>query len=289
MSIEATSSTISASTAKSSCNNSSSVKSRADSEMSFKNEMNNVSKTNDKKNNQEITDKNNNDSNNKTTKNNDKISSSKKNSKDLEINANQDIQNTMLNQFAFNNQMSMNDANIMLSSGIKQMIENTALVNQLNKSWSISFDSGKNTNISMNESDAEFFLNLTQIGEVSLNNINVQAQSMIESGQNSNEIMRNIQVSQTLLNALNESRQNNQPIRIDFDQNISVILRVNRDGAISANFIPSDKIAEQYLKTNIQELKNAFEEQNLPYTELSYSNSSKQQNKKRREQNQQGE
>ena len=111
----------------------------------------------------------------------------------------------------------------------------------------------------------------------------------INAGADAHEVTQNVQVSQALLNALNDARQNNQPIRIDFDQNIAVILRVGRDGAISANFIPSDKIAEQYLRANINELRAAFDEQELPYTELSYSHSSKEQNKKRREQARQGE
>ena len=116
-----------------------------------------------------------------------------------------------------------------------------------------------------------------------------QGQGMLNSGAEASEVAQNVKVSQTLLNALNESRQNNQPIRIDFDQNVSVILRVGRDGAIAAQFIPSDKVAEQYLRANIDELRASFDEQDLPYSELSYSNSSKEQNKRRREQNRQGE
>ena len=112
---------------------------------------------------------------------------------------------------------------------------------------------------------------------------------MINHGSEVAEVKQNAQVSQALLNALSEARENNQPLRIDFDQNISVILRVGRDGAVSAQFIPGDKAVEQYLKNNIESLKASFDEQDLPYSELSYSHSSKDQNQRRRQEKQQGE
>ena len=112
---------------------------------------------------------------------------------------------------------------------------------------------------------------------------------MINNGADVSEVKQNVQISQTLLNALSDARENNQPIRIDFDQNISVILRVGRDGAISAQFIPGDKAVEQYLRNNIESLKSSFDEQDLPYSELSYSSSSKEQNQRRREEKRQGE
>jgi hypothetical protein len=123
---------------------------------------------------------------------------------------------------------------------------------------------------------------------MSIQNMTAQAQTMINSGADVREVQQGYQVSQALLNALNEARQTNQPIRIDFDQNVAVILRVNQNGSLSANFIPGDKIVEQYLRQNIDLLRNTFDEKNLPYSDLSYSNSSKEQNKRRRNE-QQGE
>lgn len=185
------------------------------------------------------------------------------------------------------NQMALNNANNLLSNDIAQVIETNLNTENLakNQIWSLNFGETSKTAIKMNETDAEFFINLTQNNEVSIDAITVQAQNMINNGADIKEISQNFKVSQTLLNALNESRQNNQPIRIDFDQNISVILRVGKDGAISANFIPGDKAVEQYLRNNIDSLKNAFDEQELDYAELTYSNSSKEQNQRRREEN----
>lgn len=76
--------------------------------------------------------------------------------------------------------------------------------------------------------------------------------------------------------------KNNQAFRIDFDKDVSVIIKVNKDGSIMANFIPGDKAVEQYLKNNIAFLRQRFDEQNLEYSQLSYSNSKQQQQQNRK-------
>ena len=185
------------------------------------------------------------------------------------------------------NQIALNNANNLLSNDIAQVIETNLNTENLAKTqiWSLNFGEASKSALKMNETDAEFFINLTQNNEVSIDAITTQAQNLINNGADIKQVSQNFKVSQALLNALNESRQKNQPIRIDFDQNISVILRVGKDGAISANFIPGDKAVEQYLRNNIELLKNAFDEQDLDYAELTYSNSSKEQNQRRREEN----
>ena len=139
------------------------------------------------------------------------------------------------------------------------------------------------------KSDAQFFINLTQNDTVSVQNAVVQAQNMINSGADVSDVQQNVKISQALLDAINNAKETNQPLRIDFDQNVSVVLRIGKDGAIAANFIPGDKAVEQYLRNNIESLKATFNENDLPYTDLSYSNSSKQQNERRRNKQQQGE
>ena len=84
------------------------------------------------------------------------------------------------------------------------------------------------------------------------------------------------------MDKLSESMKTNQPFRIDFDKDVSVIIKVNKDGSLAANFIPGDKAVEQYLKNNISFLKQRFDDQNLPYSELSYSNSRQQQQERRK-------
>jgi len=199
---------------------------------------------------------------------------------------NQNIDKTLQGEFSINGlpQLSYNNANQMLMDDIQQM---SKIYSNLSN-WNCE-SNGVKFSLSMNEADAKFFIDITKTNDISIENMNVQVQNMINSGADVKEVQQGYQVSQALLTALSESRQNNQPIRIDFDQNIAVILKVNQNGSLSANFIPSDKAVEQYLRQNIDMLKNTFDEKNLPYTELSYSNSSKEQNKRRRNEQKQGE
>jgi hypothetical protein len=97
------------------------------------------------------------------------------------------------------------------------------------------------------------------------------------------QIQQPAQISATLLNAIQDAAKNNQPLRIEFDKDISVIIKVNKDGGIDAKFLPGDKAVEQYLRNNIPFLQQRFESQNIHYHELSYSNAKQQhqQNKKR--------
>jgi hypothetical protein len=188
--------------------------------------------------------------------------------------------------------LSMIDMNAQLSNDIQQMVNNNnqhTLVNQVVQIAETTKLSGALTldfspsNVTMTQADAEFFVNLTQTNDVSAQNIVAQAQSLLSGGAEASQVKQSSQISQTLLNALMAAKENNQPLRIDFDQNVSVILRVGKDGALAANFIPGDKAVEQYLRNNIETLKNTFRENDLPYSDLSYSNrGSKQQKENRR-------
>jgi len=138
-------------------------------------------------------------------------------------------------------------------------------------------------NIQMSDGDALFFANLVQNTDMSMQTISSQLQNMMDS--NVQETQQTAQVSATLLNSLSEAMKTNQPIRIDFDKDVSVIIRIDKDGNVSANFIPGDKAVEQYLKNNIGFLKQRFDEQELPYSSLSYSNSKQDQQEENQKRN----
>ena len=138
--------------------------------------------------------------------------------------------------------------------------------------------------IKMDNHDATFFLNLVQNQQMS-----AQANQTINQG-NANSDFANIKseatqssvnVSATLLNALNDSAKTGKSFRIDFDNNIAVIMKVDKEGVLSANFIPGSAAVEQYLRNNIDSLKQSFDEQNLSYNQLSYSNQQKQKEQKK--------
>ncbi len=204
-------------------------------------------------------------------------------------------ENSMLNgNVIFNNALSSFDINNnQLSNDIQQMINtstlahNVAGVKATHAVGTMKLNNSTNS-ISMTQSDAEFFVNLTQNNDVSMQNITAQATEMTQQGADVKEVQQNVKVSQALLDALTESREKNQPVRIDFDQDVSVVLRVGKDGALAANFIPGDKAVEQYLRNNIETLKNTFNENDLPYSDLSYSNrGGKQQRENQRNRQQQ--
>ncbi len=289
-------SSASASSQVNSTSNSDSAK-KTSSESSFKDEMDKVSstekskkeeKTSEKKSDkvEEVSQKDDKSTNteNKTTDNSANQNQSQKQQNELQAQADQ--LNGMVDFSNFGS-LSVSDANSMLTNDIAQMlnINNAAAVTGLAADLKVS-DSGMMnldySSISMTESDADFFINLTQKNDVSVQNITAQAQNMLNQGVDAKEVKQNVQISETLLNAINIAKENNQPLRIDFDQNMSVIMRFGKDGAIAANFIPGDKAVEQYLRNNIESLKNTFRENDLPYSDLSYSNRGGKQQKENR-------
>lgn len=280
-------SSASASSQINSASNSDSAK-KTSSESSFKDEMDKVSSTEKSKKNEETSDK----KNDKV----DEVSQKDEKTTNTENNANQnqdkndaqspaDQLNGMVDFSNFGS-LSVSDANSMLTNDIAQMLNiNNTAVTGLAADMKVPVSGMMNldySSISMTESDADFFINLTQKNDVSVQNITAQAQNMLNQGVEAKEVKQNVQISETLLNAINIAKENNQPLRIDFDQNMSVIMRFGKDGAIAANFIPGDKAVEQYLRNNIESLKNTFRENDLPYSDLSYSNRGGKQQKENR-------
>lgn len=280
-------SSASASSQINSASNSDSAK-KTSSESSFKDEMDKVSSTEKSKKNEKSSDK----KNDKV----DEVSQKDEKTTNTENNANQnqdkndaqspaDQLNGMVDFSNFGS-LSVSDANSMLTNDIAQMLNiNNTAVTGLAADMKVTASGMMNldySSISMTESDADFFINLTQKNDVSVQNITAQAQNMLNQGVEAKEVKQNVQISETLLNAINIAKENNQPLRIDFDQNMSVIMRFGKDGTIAANFIPGDKAVEQYLRNNIESLKNTFRENDLPYSDLSYSNRGGKQQKENR-------
>ncbi len=280
-------SSASASSQINSASNSDSAK-KTSSESSFKDEMDKVSSTEKSKKNEKTSDK----KNDKV----DEVSQKDEKTTNTENNANQnqdkndaqspaDQLNGMVDFSNFGS-LSVSDANSMLTNDIAQMLNiNNTAVTGLAADMKVTASGMMNldySSISMTESDADFFINLTQKNDVSVQNITAQAQNMLNQGVEAKEVKQNVQISETLLNAINIAKENNQPLRIDFDQNMSVIMRFGKDGTIAANFIPGDKAVEQYLRNNIESLKNTFRENDLPYSDLSYSNRGGKQQKENR-------
>lgn len=240
------------------------------SDKSFEDEMKTASKTEETKN---------------SSKDDKKISNDKKTEKDVTKEANKlsqemkepddivpsDVYSGGVN---FTDFKYHNEGQSLLSQNIQDLLNTKDLMNTVNSATTVDYDV-----INMSDSDANFFANLVQNTDMSMQSIaaNISDQ-MAEGAQN---IQKNVQVSSVLMDKLAESMKTNQPFRIDFDKDVSVIIKVNKDGSLAANFIPGDKAVEQYLRNNIASLRQRFDEQDLSYIQLSYSNSRQQQQQKR--------
>lgn len=143
--------------------------------------------------------------------------------------------------------------------------------------------------IKMDNNDIKFFVNL-------VNNQQMTAQGAQANMANnpslnnfteikSEATQQTVQVSAALMDSINESYKTNKPFRIDFDSDVAVIMKVDKDGVLSANFIPGSAAVENYLRNNIPTLQQSFNNQNLPYNELSYSRQQKQDQQEKQQNN----
>ena len=183
--------------------------------------------------------------NNKNDQSNDKLSSS---AKDLAEEA--AILSTMAENIAIANRVKAEEPDVKIvnkNDGIKKINTHTGITQET----IVKYDS-----VIMNQADVEVFANLVQNKELNLNEIN------------SESVQKSIKVSKTLSDLLAKAMQDNKPLRIDFDNNISVIIKISRDGKLTADFLPSSQVAEAYLKANLPLLKQRFDEQNIDYESL---------------------
>ena len=120
-------------------------------------------------------------------------------------------------------------------------VSNSEGVKKVDKKTNVTVETVvKYDNIVMNEGDVDFFAKLVENGQADM------TQATAKSSK----------VSKTLADMLAKSMKDNQPVRIDFDNNISVIIKVGRDGKIS--------------KENLPLLRKKSEDNNIEYDELNH-------------------
>lgn len=163
------------------------------------------------------------------------------------------------------------------------MDANTQLANVTGLRGGVSGIKVDYSNINMTFDDAKFFADLVQNTDKTLQDVMTDLKSNTE--QTVQKASQHVKVSSTLMNALNEAVKSNQPVRINLDKDVSVIIKVDKDGALSATFIPGDKAVEEYLRQNISTLRQRFDEQELSYRDLSYSRQKQNQEQNRRNNN----
>ena len=150
--------------------------------------------------------------------------------------------------------IAMANKNRLLNENVKT-VSNSEGVRKVDKQSNVTVETVvKFDNVIMSKDDVDFFAKLVENGQADM------TQATLKSSK----------VSKTLADLLAKSMKDNQPVRIDFDNNISVIIKISRDGKISADFLPTSQVAEAYLKENLPLLKQRFDENNIEYDELNH-------------------
>lgn len=156
--------------------------------------------------------------------------------------------------------------------------EELSLEEQINEKF-LNLDFGSEFDIDATKiglADASFFINL--LNRENLINYKVEDNQLSISFND-----KTIKATNSLLNMLQTSYDTKKAIRLDFDSDVTVILKLDKEGKIQAHFIPGTSEVESYLKTNIPGLKQAFDDEEINYSYLGYSQNK---NKKRQKKEQ---
>lgn len=121
----------------------------------------------------------------------------------------------------------------------------------------------------LKESDFDFLHKLTQKHDFSINISNTEnQQNLTVLSNNTLKSSGSVDFSKMFAELINQACTSRRPVRIDFDKEISVIIKIDRDGKVSAEFLPGDKAAEIAIKNALPELQAKFNDEKLPYKEL---------------------
>ena len=138
--------------------------------------------------------------------------------------------------------------------------------------------------INISENDAKFFYELTKNPQFALNGSENQLINLGElTSTSETQIYKPMEVSKGLFNLITKAQETQKPVRLDFDNNVTVIMKVDKEGKLTAQFIPGDKAVEEYLRNNIPYLKQRFESQNIAYNDLYYRQNRNQQQRNKGE------
>jgi hypothetical protein len=130
--------------------------------------------------------------------------------------------------------------------------------------------------------DINFFRACLENPSMTLNNLNPQNFQATFAVQNQdNQVSyKSFDVSKGLFNLIEYSFKAQKPVRLDFNGNSSVILKMHNDGKLIAEFISNDKAMEYILKSSIPNLKDKLDAEGIPYEEISYKDNSGNNNKR---------
>ncbi len=172
-------------------------------------------------------------------------------------------------------------ANMPFSQMLSQQLNGSETeVNSSNNLYSLSVDYNYDS-LSMNFEDAIFFVNLAQEGQFSIETApNGDFSSVVKTEITQNVItQKTVDVTNQLTSLIEKAQKTQKPVRITFDNDVSVVIKIDKHGKVTAEFIPGSLEVENYLRNNIASLRQKFDEQNLPYNDLFYRQNNGKQNK----------
>ena len=137
--------------------------------------------------------------------------------------------------------------------------------------------------LKISKEDAKFFADLVDNKQFAMLQ-NGDKTSLIKFADEIGPTYKTQQTSKVLADLISKAYNEQKPVRIDFDNKVSVILKVDTKGEVSAEFIPGDKAVEMYLRNNISSLKQRFDDQNLPYNDIMYRQGGNGRNRERQNQ-----
>ena len=180
----------------------------------------------------------------------------------------------------------LSNTNLPFSEMLSQQILNSNGEMKLNSQDEYGFEFKYDT-MTMSFEDAMFFVNLTKEAKFSVEKAptgEFKAITQLEVAQNVAS-KRAVEVTNQITTLIEKAQKSQKPVRIIFDKDISVVIKIDKQGKVTAEFIPGSLEVENYLRNNISALRQKFEEQNLPYNDLFYRQNGKQQNNKNKEKN----
>lgn len=135
--------------------------------------------------------------------------------------------------------------------------------------------------INISFEDAMFFVNLTKEAQFSVETTqNGNFQNLIQTQATQNIVsQRTVEVTNQIASLIEKAQSTQKPVRITFDNDVSVILKIDKNGKVTAEFIPGSLEVENFLRNNIASLRQKFDEQNLPYNDLLYRQNNGQNNR----------
>lgn len=172
-------------------------------------------------------------------------------------------------------------ANMPFSQMLSQQLNGSETeVNFSNNLYSLSVDYNYDS-LSMNFEDAIFFVNLAQEGQFSIETApNGDFSSVVKTEITQNVItQKTVDVTNQLTSLIEKAQKTQKPVRITFDNDVSVVIKIDKHGKVTAEFIPGSLEVENYLRNNIASLRQKFDEQNLPYNDLFYRQNNGKQNR----------